>query len=228
MHYIYCYENKINSKVYIGQTVNIAKRDRTHTNRPDESMPIDRAIQKYGRENFDYWCFEITDTNLQADQAETYWIVQMRHYLGKENVYNVLNGGGARSGIDNPMFGKTHTKETRQFLSKINKGRPSPNKGKKTSEHTKKLISEKNKGKPAPNKGKKSSDEAKQKLSTTRIERGVAVGEKNPAAKLNQEIVKEIRSKYTLGGYLYKDLADEYKISKSLVGAIIRNETWKV
>lgn len=56
--------------------------------------------------------------------------------------------GSARFGKLNPMYGKTHNKETREKMSKNIKkyyeNNPSPNKGKKISDEIKKKISEKN------------------------------------------------------------------------------------
>jgi group I intron endonuclease len=71
-------------------------------------------------------------------------------------------------GEKNGMYGKTHTEETRQKISKINKGRECPNKGKKASEETKQKLSKirKNKytGENNPFYGKHHSEETKQKI----------------------------------------------------------------
>ena len=69
---------------------------------------------------------------------------------------------GKHTGEDNPMYGKHHTKEARNKMSKANKG-------KKLSEETKKKMSEAHKGKQVgennPMYGKKHSDAAKKKMS---------------------------------------------------------------
>ena len=49
--FIYKYENKINHKIYIGQTNNLERRKREHlTGHSYYTSLIDRAIQKYGIE----------------------------------------------------------------------------------------------------------------------------------------------------------------------------------
>jgi group I intron endonuclease len=56
---IYAVKNKINGKTYIGQTTcrwPIRKND--HINNPMEYSAIDMAIQKYGKENFEWIILE--------------------------------------------------------------------------------------------------------------------------------------------------------------------------
>ena len=50
---IYLIRNKINNKVYIGQSIDIEGRWKDHKVRKDESA-IHLAIQKYGVENFEF------------------------------------------------------------------------------------------------------------------------------------------------------------------------------
>ena len=50
---IYKITNKINGKVYIGQSIDIDTRWRQHCNAKDD-FSIHRAIQKYGPENFNF------------------------------------------------------------------------------------------------------------------------------------------------------------------------------
>ncbi len=46
-------------------------------------------------------------------------------------------------------------------------------------------------------------------------------------AKLNDDLVREIRTKYAAGGYTYKSLAKEYGVSAGSIAFIIRGVTWK-
>lgn len=60
-------------------------------------MPISRAIQKYGKDNFK---FEILLSNLTREQAN----IKEQEYIIKYNSktpngYNVSNGGGGAAGI---------------------------------------------------------------------------------------------------------------------------------
>ena len=58
---IYKITNKLNGKVYIGQSNNIGRRFKEHQTKGSESrIPVDVAIQKYGKENFLYEVLEET------------------------------------------------------------------------------------------------------------------------------------------------------------------------
>jgi group I intron endonuclease len=50
---IYKITNKINGKIYVGQSNNIKRRFWEHQNRGTASrIPVDAAIEKHGSENF--------------------------------------------------------------------------------------------------------------------------------------------------------------------------------
>lgn len=53
-----------------------------------------------------------------------------------------------------------------------------------------------------------------------------ARGEQNGAAVLSETQVREIRSRYEHGGISHARLAQEYGVSKSIVGNIIRRRNW--
>ena len=95
---IYIIKNKINDKVYIGQANHAWKRWGTHL-RDAHSKPkqiIDKAIKKYGEENFWYELLESQITNY--DEREIYWIKEYNSQI--PNGYNVAPGGrGTGSGI---------------------------------------------------------------------------------------------------------------------------------
>ena len=137
--YIYAYENKITGKVYIGQT--IATLDvRYKRDKYKGSHRFYNALQKYGLGNFERWVFKVLDTLQEADQEEIYWIAEMRSQLGRDNVYNIVDGGGGvpnlviseegrqknsqshkeyyTNGGTNAMLGKNHSPETRLRMGK--------------------------------------------------------------------------------------------------------------
>lgn len=88
--FIYKYENKINHKIYIGQTNNLERRKREHLTRHSYyTSLIDRAIQKYGIENFN---FEVIERTEDYNEREKYWINYYRSY--KPYGYNICEGGG--------------------------------------------------------------------------------------------------------------------------------------
>lgn len=63
---VYKITNKINQKVYIGQTNNYKVRKIQHESGYSKSSSIDKAIQKYGKQNFEW---EILKNNLDRKTA---------------------------------------------------------------------------------------------------------------------------------------------------------------
>lgn len=98
---IYKYQNKINGKIYIGQSKNIENRKAAHTTRTfnnsnwntEYNSIIHQAIRKYGIDNFD---FEIIEECLisKLDEKEIYWIDYYNSYY---NGYNITKGGKSGS-----------------------------------------------------------------------------------------------------------------------------------
>ena len=95
MGYIYKITNKINNKVYIGQTI-CTPNKRWYHHITDSNLGFDlkfhRAIRKYGKENFKREIVERVDDELLNDR-EIYWI---KYYDSYKNGYNSTEGG------DNP------------------------------------------------------------------------------------------------------------------------------
>jgi group I intron endonuclease len=132
---IYAYQNKINGKVYIGQTdQTLVRRSGTNGSRYKGCKNFLKAIQKYGLNNFDRWIFNITYTIEEADQEEIYWIAEMRKQLGKNMVYNLTDGGdGFKSGHKHSEISKKKMSESGKLkimtpehllnLSKASKGK---------------------------------------------------------------------------------------------------------
>jgi group I intron endonuclease len=84
---IYKITNRINGKSYVGQSINMEKRFKEHLYKQDAY--IDRAIHKYGKDNFN---FEILEQCSQEDLNE-----KERYYINKLNTkqkgYNIADGG---------------------------------------------------------------------------------------------------------------------------------------
>ena len=51
---IYCYVNKINGKRYVGQAKNLKRRHLEHTKKVNNRYPIDKALKKYGLDDFTF------------------------------------------------------------------------------------------------------------------------------------------------------------------------------
>lgn len=91
---IYKIENKINGKIYIGQSNNIQRRFQEHQIKGASSrIPVDIAIQKYGKDNFTYTVIEETTID-KLNQAEEFWI---NYFNSIETGYNCSKGGEQQS-----------------------------------------------------------------------------------------------------------------------------------
>lgn len=87
---IYKYENKINHKIYIGQTNDVNRRFKEHlSSKSFRTSLIEKAIQKYGIDNFDFTVLEWTEN---YNEQEKYWIEFYNCY--KPYGYNICEGGG--------------------------------------------------------------------------------------------------------------------------------------
>ena len=118
---IYKHTNKINNKVYIGQTNNYKKR--CTPGNYASSPYFYHAIQKYGWDNFQH---QILKQNLTAEQANKQEIFYIQYYHATDNNYgyNIANGGALKrnySGKNNPFYGKHHTEQTKRKLSEQHK-----------------------------------------------------------------------------------------------------------
>lgn len=114
---IYKITNKINNKIYIGQTSQVLK-DRIRQYREDtkfrpNSRPIIIAMNKYGFNNFS---FEIVEDNIsnkqELDDKERYYIKYFESLVSQKG-YNIELGGNGP--------GK-HSEETKRKIGESQKG----------------------------------------------------------------------------------------------------------
>lgn len=93
---IYSIKNKINGKIYIGQTQDIDKRWNQHINNLNKNKHINIYLQnawnKYGQDNFDFNVIEITNTKIELNDKESYYI-KLYKSNNSEYGYNLTNGG---------------------------------------------------------------------------------------------------------------------------------------
>lgn len=125
---IYRFKNKINGKVYIGQTiVPIRKRLMQHMtfSRPWTNCHktyFHKALNKYGLVNFDFNIIEICASQEELDLREKYWIAYYKSN-NRQYGYNIECGGkDGRKGVHlteehknkllNANLGKKHKPET--------------------------------------------------------------------------------------------------------------------
>lgn len=93
---IYKITKRENGKSYIGQSNDIERRIKEHQYKTD--IPIDIAIQKYGKDAFTYEVIEECKLD-ELDEREIYWIAYFNTYKGFG--YNCNSGGGNSRGENN-------------------------------------------------------------------------------------------------------------------------------
>ncbi len=101
---IYKYQNKINNKIYIGQSINLEVRKYRHEHSAfyeksnDYNTQLHQAMRKYGLDNFSYEIIaEITPEEYTPEllnQLEKFFI---QYYDSFKNGYNATEGGDAIS-----------------------------------------------------------------------------------------------------------------------------------
>lgn len=184
---IYLHRNKINNKVYIGQTSQIPPSKRWGKNGEgyNTSSKFYNAIQKYGWDNFEHL---ILFTNLSLEEAnqKEEELIALYHSTEDNYGYNIKQGGTNYS----------HSQETKD---KIGKANSIAQKGKKWSDEQRKLMSQRMTGTGNPFYGKHHTEESKQKISKSRT--GKRVGTDHPfygktrSQETKQKISQNRRSK---------------------------------
>ena len=156
---IYKWTNKVTNDIYIGQSIDLAKRFIRYFNlsylKNRESLVISRALIKYGYSNFSLDILEYCDIKDLTEREQ--------YYMDKLNPkYNTLKIAGSSSGHKlteetkakiskslkgiyvgekSSLFGRTHTKETKALMSLTRA--TMNNLGKIHTEETKELMRQK-------------------------------------------------------------------------------------
>jgi group I intron endonuclease len=156
MHYLYKITNRLNGKIYIGQTINLITRWNNHKASSRANLPklvISRVIKKYGYNNFNFENIATCKTLDDANIIECILIDQYNSHISNNIGYNVDFGG--HNSIRSQL---TKDKMSRNKKGQLNPmfGKPSPNRGKITSDEIKIKISEAHTGKKLSNEHKKS------------------------------------------------------------------------
>jgi len=143
---IYKWTNKINGKIYVGQSINLYRRfefyrhgyNKQNTN--ESKRPITAAMRKYGFDQFEFEILELVGP-CQLDTREEYWFGVLCPF--GERGYNVAIIAGSCRGIKlsrerkkqmslieqgekNHFYGKTHSLDSRIKMSKSLTGRKMP------------------------------------------------------------------------------------------------------
>ena len=111
---IYCIENTINNKKYIGQSVDVDSRWSKHQgslNKGDHDNDyLQKSWNKYGKENFIFYILEYCKKD-ELDEKENYYI-DLYNTLDGDCGYNLKSGGQATNHL---------SEEIRNKISKSNK-----------------------------------------------------------------------------------------------------------
>lgn len=128
---IYIIINKINNKVYIGQSKNLEKRKQQHFKKLKQNKHhndhLQKAYNKYGENNFLFKELMFCDINL--DEMEKFFI-KIFNSANREKGYNILefanenpvNKKEIRKKISESQTGKKHSKEWKEKASFWNTG----------------------------------------------------------------------------------------------------------
>lgn len=175
---IYGIKNKVNGKIYVGQSSNVKARLYNHKSALKHDMHMNDHLQKawnkYGEFNFNFFIIEELDSIDKLNEKEIFWIDKY-NANNREYGYNRCEGGGgsrgykhteeallkikeASTGSNHPFYGKKHSFESIEQMrkSKI---------GKKMDEETKRKIGESEKGEKHHYYGKNRDEEVKRKIS---------------------------------------------------------------
>lgn len=243
---IYKCTNLINNKCYIGQTIRkLNKRINRHIHSKNNSY-FHKALKKYDKDEFKWEILCECETKEELDEMEFHYIKQY-HTREYEWGYNLTDGGEG-------SVGYIHTEKTRKKLSDYNiengifkgennycykkYGHDHPWYGNHHTEKTKKIISQKlsellkgtNKGSDNPRygdhrsweklHGKEKSDRLKKDMSKRNK------GKNNPNSK-SYKIISPNNEQFITE--CLNDFCKEYKLNRSMMGRVGRNEihNWK-
>ena len=206
MQGIYKITCKVNGKIYIGQSVNIETRFKSHINNfknknlKDYNTKFYRALRKYGIENFTFEIIEeVLDNNL-LNEREIFWIAYFDSF---KNGYNSTLGGGQ---VTEKCELHPNAKNLNSDILKLKEQLLKSN----ITQHdlaiqyglTQSEVSNINRGKRWSTLGNYDYPIRKEK---SRLK-----GENNPKAVLTDEIVMTIRKRYVneTGKDIYKDFKE--------------------
>ena len=204
---IYIITNKINNKVYIGQTIQSLERrficHACHSNKSrSDYMYIKRAIHKYGKENFTISLLEECPVD-KLNQREEYWI---KKYNSFKNGYNLTIGGDHSSNYEEKKL--ENNIDINAFKDFIIQNKPL------AIEVAKKF-----------NICKCSVYNLIKRLNDPRL----VLNSYNPRkAKTIDDIDKQELINLYKAGYKIKDLVSKYHIKKNLISAYLKSQGIKI
>jgi group I intron endonuclease len=114
---IYCLENKINGKRYIGSSINVSKRKNSHfyalRKTKHKNIKLQRSYNKHGEDNFIFYVLEFIDNKEKLIEREQYYINNLKPE------YNI-------NLIANSSLGVKRSEETKEKIRQVNLGLKHP------------------------------------------------------------------------------------------------------
>lgn len=238
-YFLYKHTNKINGKIYVGQTLKLPEeRWKANGKGYIDNKEFYNDIQKYGWDNFKH---EILAENLckkEVDLMEK-TLIACLNLTNPEKGYNKSPGVGGITQetiekIRKSNTGKKRSLETCERIRLSKKGvltkEKNPFWGKQHSEETIRKISEKTKGRVPPNKGKKMSKKQYEKCKETMFKKGSTPWNKGvPMSEETRkkviEAVKKHPSKGFAGGHHSEEMKE--KARQRMLGKKLSEETRK-
>jgi group I intron endonuclease len=175
---VYKITNNVTKMSYIGQTIkSLDRRFKDHCKQSSNCLFLRRAIEKYGKDNFEVSLI-MTQPNKELANLEEKRSISEYNTIAPYG-YNLTFGGEggipseetrkkmsiSHSGIKHHNYGKHLPEQTRKKISDSRIGSKNPMYGRSVPMEVKAKISIANKGRPAHNKGKSTSEETKNKIS---------------------------------------------------------------
>jgi group I intron endonuclease len=221
---IYGIRNKINNKIYVGQTiVNFGdRRDSSYSSLrygKKQNKNFQEEWLQYGEINFEFIILKLVENDdlINIDEYEKEFI---KYYKDKNLCYNITLGGKGALGLKLSeeqkkqigernriiMTGRKATQETKNKMSKSHKGFII------SQEHKEKLRN--------ANLGKKTSEETKEKLRISHQ------GSKCHFAKYTEDNVYLAKLMFKQG-YSKNEIIEKTGISKDALRFILNGKRWK-
>lgn len=196
---IYCIENIVNNKKYIGQSIDIDSRWSKHKSELNKGTHdndyLQKSWNKYGCDNFKFYVLEICDSD-KLDERESYYI-DLFNSMDRDKGYNLKSGGQNSNYVSNEIREKQSDALKKHFENPEARKRQSLNaKNQWANPEIKQKIIGKNNGMY----GKHHTEEAKHKIRESKVGK--------PSTQRNNSIVycEELGKTYSSAAEAAKEM----------------------